>query len=347
MLLGYLPEKASTFAPAVDNAFNFILYVCIFFFVLLIGLKIYFIFKYKRRSEDEVTPRITHNLALEVVWTIIPLIIVMFMFYIGYKTYFNMLTPKQDQGAFTDIYVTGQKWIWEFEYDNGTKIISAPDKAKVKAHPANVAELSEEEQKAKTLPVLTIPVNKPIRLILTSKDVLHSFAVPAFRIKRDVIKNQRRETWFQATQEGQYIYTCNEMCGTDHSRMIGYVNVVSEKEYAQFLEDNKPASDPLELGKQLYAQCSGCHANEKSPAVAKLGPNWWGLYPVEGEKVRKVQGGEVKVNFDYIAKSIRDPQAHIALDPSGKPYATKMSAFDWSDDQIKAIVTYMKTLNDK
>ena len=330
MLLGYLPEKASTFAPQVDGAFNFILWVCIFFFVLVIGLMVYFVFKYKRRSEDEVTPRITHNLALEVVWTTIPLIIVMFMFYIGYKTYFNMLTPKKDQGKYTDIYVTGQKWKWTFEYDNGATIVSNPVKA-----------AGQKQEGA----VWTVPVNTPIRLILTSKDVLHSFAVPAFRIKRDVIRNQRRETWFTATQVGQYLYTCNEMCGTDHSQMIGYVNVVSKEDYEKFLVDNKPASDPLELGKQLYAQCSGCHANEKGK-VGGIGPNWWGLYPVEGENVRKVQGGEVKVDYDYIAKSIREPQAHIALDENGNPYATKMAAFQFSDDQIKAIVTYMKTLND-
>mgnify|MGYP000557226887 CR=1 FL=1 len=336
MLLGYLPEKASTFAPEIDGAFNFILYVCIFFFVAVIGLKIFFIFKYKRRSEDEVTPRITHNLLLEVVWTVIPLIIVMFMFYVGYKTFFTMMTPPQ--GKFTDIYVTGQKWRWKFQYETGLEVISSPT----------------QREDVKDYPLLTVPVDTPIRLILTSKDVLHSFAVPAFRIKRDVIQNQRRETWFQATKEGTYLYTCNEMCGQDHSQMIGYVKVVSKEAFKTYLADNKPSVDPLTVGKKIFTQqCSSCHSNEapSEKNFAMQGPTWFGLYTGTGDRTRPVAGkGDVKVDFDYIAKAIREPKEELAIveygPKKGQTYPPAMAPFaNFSDDQIKAIITYMKTLN--
>lgn len=317
MLPELLPPEASTFAKDTDSTFMFITWVCIFFFVLIVGLMTYFVVKYKRKSEDEVTPNISHNLFLEIIWSVVPIILVLFMFYWGYVAYAKMMDPVavlgEDGGEHIDLYVNGKQWSWDITYPGGFTI-NSKDSLKMKNEEEftwSPKELVSEGKENNLTSYMTVPVNVPVRLSMTSNDVIHSFAVPAFRIKKDVILNRNAIIWFKATKPGLYIYTCNEMCGIDHGHMIGYLRVVEQAEYDKFmkaLDVPLPPEKQWAAGKKLYLNsCSACHSLDGSPRV---GPSWKDLYGKKGHKM--VDGSTVDVDDDYIRESILNPNAKKA-----------------------------------
>ena len=200
---------ASNFSHNVDAVFLFTLVVSVFFLVLITGAMIYFVIKYSRKKNPKAT-NFHGNIGLEITWTVIPTILVLIMFWYGWVGYYDMSDVPKD--ALT-VDVTAQMWKWGFKYENG-----------------------------KTADSLYVPVNKAIKLNLTSLDVTHAFYIPAFRIKKDVYPNQSRVVWFKAEEIGKYDIACAEYCGLNHSYMYNKVNVISEQDFSTWL-NKKEMSD--------------------------------------------------------------------------------------------------------
>jgi cytochrome c oxidase subunit 2 len=305
----WMPPQSSTAAPHVDEVFYFIYWVSVFFFVLIVGLMVYFIFRYRRRKEGErARSRVTHNTTLEITWSAIPLVLVVVMFYMGYRGFMDIVSPPANA---MNIRVTGQKWNWFFEYPNGF--------------------ITEE---------LHVPVNVPVELTLESKDVIHSLWIPDFRIKRDAVPGRYNRVWFEATTPGETLALCAEYCGTQHSDMVARVVVHEPGEYEKWLEE---ASDlfgrmsPAEVGKFLYQRwCIGCHNVD---GTANIGPSFKDLY---GEEQVMADGSTVVAEDNYIRESILYPQRRIV-----RGYGKNMSSFKGllKDREINAIIDYIRELS--
>jgi cytochrome c oxidase subunit 2 len=304
-----LPAQGSTHAPAVDNLYMFIFWLSVFFFVLIAGLVGWFAFRYRRRSERDRTSNVHHNFALEVTWSVIPLFLLLIVFFWGFKDY---MTATVAPGNAMEINVTGEKWIWTFEYPDGMRSIGE----------------------------LYVPVSRDVKLIMISKDVLHSFFVPGFRIKMDVLPNRYTEQWFRSDVPGEYQVQCTEYCGKGHSQMNAKIIVMTPEEYQDYLENGpKNLRDmPLkELGKLLYETrgCVTCHSIDGSRGQ---GPSWKGIY---GQEHKMSDGRSVKVDENYIRQSILQPQAMIVAGFEGimPTYQGLLR-----DREILALIEYIKTL---
>ena len=347
-------EKASAHAADVDSVASLINWISLFFFVLIIGLMVLFMIRYRRRGEGEKTPHISHNLVLEIAWSVIPLAIILVFFVKGYKTFINVMAPPAHEQT-TDIYVTGSMWKWKFEHDNGGYVTSLAsfelDKNKEKSETRkddpefqgyfrkDEAQFLKDGKPFNSPKIFTVPVGKPVRLVVTSADVLHSFAIPAMRVKRDAVPGQKREFRFTPIKEGTYHYTCNEMCGTDHAFMIGWMNVVSEAEYAKYLESIKPITGtPAEMGKDFYEKnCKACHSAEKG-GDTPVAPTWYGSWMTDRQFE---EGHSRKVDEQYLTDAIMDPSKERV-----KGYPTAMPAQSISASDVKNVIAYIKTLSD-
>ncbi|MEX0995136.1 MAG: cytochrome c oxidase subunit II, partial [Balneolaceae bacterium] len=218
-----LPPARSTLASETDALFNFINLVSV---ILLLGITItiiYFAIKYRRKSSDDVTPVITHNNTLEITWSVIPLILVMIVFGWGYNGYLNLYTPPDEA---YEVRAVAKTWLWEFRYQNGN---------------VSVGELH-------------VPANRPVKLTMSSEDVIHSFYVPDFRIKKDVLPNRYTSVWFEATEAGESQVFCTEYCGTQHSNMLATVIIHEQEDFDTWLATAGSADDdlsPVELGRSL------------------------------------------------------------------------------------------------
>ncbi len=305
-----LPPAKSTHADAVDKLFGFVNFVSV---ILIVGITIavlYFVYKYYRKSENEVTPIIRQNVPLEVAWTIIPLFLVFIVFGWGFKGYMELTQVPEDA---YEIHVTAQRWLWKFEYPNG----------------------------ATTTNELHVPANRPVKLLMQSKsgDVIHSFYVPDYRIKKDVLPNQYTQVWFNVKEPGESDLFCAEYCGTGHSDMTGTVIAHSEDEYEEWLADAGSGSmkdlPPVERGEKLFTQnaCQTCHSLDGS---RKTGPTVKGLF---GSEEEMESGQTITVDENYLRESILNPNAKIVAG-----YAAVMPSFkgQLSDDQIDAIIEYIK-----
>jgi cytochrome c oxidase subunit 2 len=206
---------ASNFAHDVDAVFLFTLIVSVFFLVLITGLMIYFVIRYNRKRNPKAT-NVHGNVGLEIAWTVIPTILVLIMFWWGWKGYSDMSDVPED--ALT-IDVNAQMWKWDFKYANG-----------------------------KVADSLYVPVNTPIKLNLISLDVTHAFYIPAFRIKKDVYPNQSRVVWFESDEIGDYDIACAEYCGLNHSYMYNKVKVVSEAKFNDWLNSGSSADTTKQIG---------------------------------------------------------------------------------------------------
>ena len=304
-----LPPAKSTTAEATDALFHFINVTSI---ILLLGITvaiIYFSWKYRRRSDDDVTPVIAHNSKLEITWSVIPLILVMIVFGWGFTGYINLITPPDDA---YEIRVVGKSWLWEFHYETGHVSVNE----------------------------LHVPVNRPVKLVMSSDDVLHSFYIPDYRVKMDVLPNRYTSLWFEATEISESVIYCTEYCGTAHSNMLATAHVHSQEDFETWLESAGSADDdmdPVELGEQLVTRnaCNTCHSAD---GARLIGPTFQGLWMAE----RTMQDGEVVVaDENYIRESILEPNARIneGYDPVMPSYAGSLN-----DRQIDAIIEYIKTL---
>lgn len=199
------------YVKSVDFAFFFIVAISVFFLVLITGLMIYFVIKYNRKKNPKAK-NISGNVPLEILWTAVPTILVLFMFYFGWMGYKEITSIPEDSMV---VKVSAQMWRWTFNYENG-----------------------------KTSDSLFVPVNKPIKIVLNSIDVNHSFYIPAFRVKKDVIPGKQNTTWFEVEEEGSYPILCAEYCGLNHSYMYTEVVALSENEFNEWLGSSKQINNP-------------------------------------------------------------------------------------------------------
>ncbi|MBT6121323.1 cytochrome c oxidase subunit II [bacterium] len=306
----WFSEPISTFAAQVDSLFYFILVISIILFFAIGFVMFWFMIKYKRsETRPEASGQLTHNNLLEISWTVIPTILCLFVFYWGYKDFLTMSIPPVDA---MEIRVTGQKWFWEFETANNG---------------------------LKTTGEFAVPVNTPVKLVMTSKDVIHSLFVPNFRIKRDVVPNRYTRLWFEAEKTGSYKLFCAEYCGDAHSKMLATVHVLSEEDYDIWVDENLSSdSIPLEVvGKKVFdLKCSVCHSVD---GAKKIGPTWKGLF---GSNRTFEDGTSLVADEDYIKESINDPGAKIVSGYKEIPMSSFLGSV--SDREIEGLIEYIKTL---
>jgi cytochrome c oxidase subunit 2 len=319
----WFPEGASSFAPQVDFLFTVILWICIVFFVPIVIAMGYFMWVYRERPGYRGSPEALHNTAIEITWTVVPTIVVVWVFWEGAMGYLDMARiPK----GTVDVNVTAKKWQWAFKYENGGEHEVIP----------------VENSSVNELPLLVLPVDRDIKMIMRSDDVLHSFYIPAFRVKRDVVPGRYNYMWFHTTKEGLYDLFCTEYCGDNHSQMNAKVKVVSQEEYKKALEKAiQEPEDPLERGRLLYKRqgCSTCH-NAGAEGANGPGPSYNGSW---GKPVQLESGSEVAFDENYVRESILNPQAK-ARKGYGKASPMNSYAGKLKDDQIDALITFIKSL---
>ncbi len=299
------PDQASTMATQVDRLFFFLVGVSVFFASLIFIVIIVFAVKYRRRSEDERPQEIGSDLRLEILWTVIPLGLTLVMFYWGAKLFFIINDPPANS---LEINIVAKQWMWKVQ------------------HPEGQLEIDE----------LHIPVGRPVKLIMTSQDVIHDFFVPAFRVKKDVLPGRYTTVWFEATTPGEYHLFCSQYCGTQHSGMIGRVVVMPVTEYQAWLGGGVTGVSLATAGERLFQRlgCNTCHVE----SGAGRGPSLAGLF---GKTIKLAGGNSVTADETYIRESIINPQAKIVAG-----YEPIMPAFKGlvSEDGLLQILAYLKSL---
>ncbi len=306
-MLGFplFPEQASTMAPRVDELYYFLLGISVFFATLILILIVTFAVKYRRRSDDERPRPISGNLGLEILWTLVPLSLTLVMFVWGARLYFITFYPPSDA---LEINVVAKQWMWKAQHAEGR------------------SEIDE----------LHIPTGRPVKLIMTSQDVIHDFFVPAFRVKNDVLPGRYTTLWFEATKPGAYRLFCSQYCGTQHSGMIGHIIALEPAEFQAWLSGGATVVSMATAGENLFQKlgCVSCHAQNDTGR----GPSLVGLL---GKTVRLQSGASVTADEDYIRESILNPQAKIVAG-----YQPIMPTFKGliSEDGIMQIIAYLKSL---
>jgi cytochrome c oxidase subunit II len=299
------PESASSIAGRVDALYFFLLAIAAFFSLLIAGLIVFYAVKYHRRSPDAVGHSIHGGMILELTWTIVPLIIAMVIFVWGASVFFAMTHPPDDA---LNIYVVGKQWMWKFQHLDGQR------------------EINE----------LHVPVERNIRLIATSEDVIHDVFVPAFRLKVDVIPGRYVTLWFRATKPGRYHLFCAEYCGTKHSGMTGEVIVMAPADYQAWLSGGTTGGSLADAGQKLFADlaCNTCHR----PDAQGRGPVLDGLL---GKTVSLQSGGTTVADEAYLRESILNPSAKVTAG-----YQPIMPTFQGlvSEDQLLQLIEYIKSL---
>lgn len=310
----FMPPQGTEIAADVDNLYLFLNWASFISCAILIGGMIFFVIKYRRRSDNDKTPYISHNSFLEFLWSFIPLVIFLAMFGWGWYVYHKMRTMPDNA---LEVHVFGQKWSWDYAYKSGKTVASD----------------------------MVVPVNTNVKLIMTSRDVLHSYFIPSMRIKQDVIPGRYTAQWFRAEKIGDYNVFCAEYCGDKHSNMLGKVRVVTMPEYEQWIQENDNSLPLVERGNKLYmGRCVACHTTDGRPNV---GPTWKGLF---GSANHEIQGGTVTVDENYLQESILNPNAKIAANPTstgGKEFkAGVMPTFQGQlkPEEVSALIEYIKTL---
>jgi cytochrome c oxidase subunit 2 len=312
------PQAASSVAPHVDALFLFLCGVSLFFGLLIAFTIVAFAFKYRRRSPDELPRPIHGSLVLELVWSIIPFGIAMFIFFWSASVYLMLSRPPDDA---LEIFAVGKQWMWKLQHMEGRR------------------EINE----------LHVPLGRPVKLTMTSEDVIHSFYVPAFRIKADIVPGRYTTVWFEPTKTGTYHLFCAEYCGTAHSGMIGRVVVVEPAEYQSWLAGGgtvipigetaaavSAVASVQSAGEALFRQkgCVTCHQN----VSGALGPSLSGIYG----KPQTLEGGAtVLVDDAYLRESILNPQARIVAG-----YKPLMPTFQGllGEEEILQLIQYIRTL---
>ena len=302
------PEQASNFAPEVDHLLYYLLAVSAFFTVAIFAAIFYFSIRYRRRSHDELPGPVHSGMALEIAWSVIPFGLTMVMFAWGANVYFQESRPPDDA---LNVYVVGKQWMWKLQHMEGQR------------------EINE----------LHIPVGRSVKLTMTSEDVIHSFFVPAFRTKADVLPGRYTTTWFRPTKAGKYHLFCAEYCGTKHSGMIGWIYVMEPQDYELWLSGGAATGSLASNGEKLFQDlaCSNCH---KADATGR-GPSLVGLF---GSTVQLAGGGTVKADEAYIRESILNPTARVA---SG--FQPVMPTFQGlvTEEGVLQLVEYIKSLGPK
>ena len=320
--LPLFPEQASTLASRVDALYFFLLAVSVFFSLLIFVAVIYFAIKYRHKTGEVRAPQaVADNLALEITWTAVPLALTMVMFFWGASVYFSMSRAPENA---LEIFVVGRQWMWKFQHPDGQR------------------EINE----------LHVPLGQPVKLVIASEDVIHSFFVPAFRVKYDAVPGRYTSVWFEATKTGRFHLFCAEYCGTQHSGMIGSIVVLEPAQYAAWLTGDtggpgtaaastKPRAEGsvADRGYRLFQQlgCITCHLQGRQG----IGPVLAGVF---GSQVRLQDGRVVLADETYIRESILQPQAKITAG-----FQTLMPSFQGrvNEEELMQLLAYMKSIGKK
>lgn len=306
-----MPPAKSDFANSLDTLYGFIWWTMTFFFVIIVFLTFYFPYKYRRGERPTLTPRITHNLALELSWSVIPGLLIIVIAFWGFNLFVKAYVPPG--GDVLEVNVTGKQWLWQFEYPDGT--VTTGD--------------------------LYVPANRDIKLVMSSTDVLHSFFIPDFRVKSDVVPGRYVSIWFHPKELGDHQVFCTEYCGDSHSAMLAKVHVLPPDEYEKFLTLGPPEfrnKPPAERGARWF-QSAGCVTCHSVDGVRLVGPTFKGVF---GRTEQLVGGASVTVDENYIRESILEPQAKIVNTFEGQQMPSFKGVL--KDSQITDIIEYMKTL---
>ena len=320
----FLPEQASTFAERVDSLHIFVVTVTMLSSFAVGTAALYFFFRYRRRAPEQLTEYVIPSVKTEFLFVSLPLVFFLTWFVIGFRDFVFVTTPPKDA---MDVYVMGKQWMWKFSYPEGPNGVN----------------------------VLHVPANRPVRLLITSRDVIHSFFVPAFRIKMDAVPGRYTQTWFEATKPGTYQILCTEYCGLSHSKMLGEVVVLSQEEWDAWVKEQRKGAlqnrqDALadlslapqparmaEQGQRVAAEvgCFKCHTVNGEPHI---GPTFLGLY---GRTEALDNGRNIRVDEAWITQSMMDPGAHLV---AGYPNVMPTFQGKLTGPQTAAIVEYIKTL---
>lgn len=313
----FLPEQASEVAPKVDWVHHLITDISVFFTVAIVGSMLYFAIRYRRRDgEDHETPQIHGSILLEVAWTVIPTLIVIYVGYYGIKYWRDL--REVPENAFV-VNATGQKWFWQFDYTDP----------------------SVAEHGKRTIGELYVPVGRPIKIVLQSTDVLHSLFIPAMRVKSDAVPGLYTYVSFTPVRTGEFPVFCTEYCGKDHSAMLAKLHVLPEGEFNRWIADDSDRlarlkMSPAQLGKRLYSEraCNSCHSLDGSRVV---GPTFLNLY---GSTRSLASGEQIVADDNYIRESILNPNAKLV---QGFP-ANMMPAFEGqlADEEITALIAFIR-----
>jgi cytochrome c oxidase subunit 2 len=300
------PEGASTIADDVDALYFFLVGLSVVMSVLIASLVVGFAIRFRRRHPDEVGAQVHGGLLLELGWTVVPFLIAMVLFFWGAKVYFAMANPPAET---LNIYVVGKQWMWKVQHATGQR------------------EINE----------LHVPVGRPVKLIMTSEDVIHDFAIPAMRVKADVVPGRFVQIWFEPTKPGVYQIFCAEYCGTQHSAMIGRVTVLEPSQYQAWLSGGAAEGSLASTGERLFAEltCNTCHR----PDARGRGPMLEGVF---GQPVQLHNGSVVTADENYLRESIVQPAAKVTAG-----YQPVMPAFQGlvSEEQLLALIEYIKSLS--
>ena len=303
LLLPFHLDQASTISGEWQWLFYLLTAITVFFTLLIFALVFYFAVKYRRRSKDEVPPQNEGNLFLELTWTIIPAGICVFLFAWSAELFFRYVRPP---AASTEVFVVGKQWMWKVQ------------------HPEGPREINE----------LHIPVGEPIKLTMTSEDVIHDFGVPAFRVKRDVVPGIYSTEWFQATKPGDYHLFCDQYCGTGHSHMVGTIVAMKPEDYEKWLSSQVNVQPMSASGERLFSQlgCNTCH----SLAGKGSAPELTGLF---GSQVKLASGKTVTVDDAFLRAQILGPEAL-----AGYPAVMPTFQGQVNEEEVLELIAYIKSL---
>jgi cytochrome c oxidase subunit 2 len=298
------PAEASTIAPYTDALYFFLISISLIGLVFVTILILYFSLRY-RRDKNPVATQVEGSTILEATWTIIPLALFLVVFVWGGLLYFRIYDPPPNA---MNIYVVGKQWMWKAEHPGGQHEINA----------------------------LHVPIGQPVQLTMISQDVFHSFSIPDFRVKREVIPGRYSTVWFQATDPGTYHIFCTQYCGTLHSGMIGEVTAMTPADYKKWLDQSNSGMSLAQNGERLFASmgCNACHSGN----AAARGPNLAGVY---GSKLTLTDGSQVLVNDAYLRDAILNPSQHVTAG-----FAPIMPTYQGqiSEDGLIDLVEYLKQL---
>jgi cytochrome c oxidase subunit 2 len=298
------PAEASGIAPYVDELYFFLLLMTIVGTALVAALVFGFSIRY-RRARNPVATQVEGSTLMEATWTIIPLGIFLLVFVWGALLYFRIYNPPTNA---MNIYVVGKQWMWKAEHPGGQHEINA----------------------------LHVPTGQPIQLTMISQDVFHSFSIPDFRVKREVIPGRYSTVWFEPTVPGTYHLFCTQYCGTQHSGMVGQITVLTPEDYKKWLQESTSGMSLSQNGERLFASmgCNACHSGN----AAARGPNLAGVY---GSKLTLNDGSQVLVNDAYLRDAILNPSQHVTAG-----FAPIMPTYQGqiSEDGLIDLVEYIKNL---
>lgn len=308
MLSSLFPRSASNLAPRVDHIFFALRALCGVVALLVLAVQLFFCVRYRRGSKADRTPPTRGPLPFEITWTVIPIFIFLGLFFWAAKVFFAMSRPPADA---TEIHVVGKQWMWKIQHPDGRR------------------EINE----------LHIPVGQPVKLVMSSEDVIHDFFVPEFRTKQDVVPGRYTTEWFTPTKPGQYHLFCSQYCGTDHSRMVGWIYVMEPAEHARWLQQEAAPESLVAAGERAFHTrgCSGFHAQNS----AIRAPLLEGIY---GKPVPLNDSTLVMADDQYLRDSILLPNKQIAAG-----YEPIMPTFQGriSEEELNAIIAYLKAIGDR